>query len=437
MLPRGLRDKCLRHKETHLNPGSVLQVMRSCTNIKKSLGEEKTVGTCRWMENVRQLIAQLMKDCRYYLKNHLIGVLDLCCENWVPEHRLDLNSENWKRHVSYLDDEGRWIQEHSDSFIWACSTITNPDHIFGSYIRLFKLTRGLQTYTNDEQPILSMLKTMEAGLNDKLVGIKEKIIKSPKWHSLSGNIRDHMLQLFNKSNRPTKLGSPLVTTRLPRATRTTQARENQAAQRRTNHPSNIMQSSSESSSRNSSPLATNRRAQGAVDTKNKASQNLGGSPSLRRSLLLAARAPQVPPSPSTVRKGSKPTVANLERPTFLETSARATNSNTSLTTSSSTKRSRSTLTQPTAASAAKSTPARHTKTITRTNQSQHVDTSNVQYNQLQLSHSLSNFSQSSNKPYTNTQLSKKTPRQVSSTRNNYQSIQSNRTSNPVQSNNST
>lgn len=55
--------------------------------------------------------------------------------------------------------------------------------------------------------------------------------------------------------------------------------------------------------------------------------NSGGSPSLRRSLLLAARAPQVPPSPSTHR--------------------------------------RSTLTQPTQSSAAKTAPSKNVKTNPR------------------------------------------------------------------------
>lgn len=70
--------------------------------------------------------------------------------------------------------------------------------------------------------------------------------------------------------------------------------------------------SSSDSSRNSSPGMNQNRV-----------LNPGGSPSLRRSLLLAAKAPQVPPSPTINRK--------------------------------------STLTQPTAASAAKSTPSKNTK----------------------------------------------------------------------------
>lgn len=102
------------------------------------------------------------------------------------------------------------------------------------------------------------------------------------------------------------------TTRLPRATtaklkKFVQTQSSKQAQQK------AAPSSSESS-RNSSP--------GVNLTHSRLNPNVG-SPSLRRSLLLAARAPQVPPSPSVLR--------------------------------------RSTLTQPTQSSAAKSAPSRNLK----------------------------------------------------------------------------
>lgn len=97
-------------------------------------------------------------------------------------------------------------------------------------------------------------------------------------------------------------------TRLPRATMT---RLKKYTQTKPQQPI-----SSSDSSRNSSPGIN--QTQGRLYTA-----NTGGSPSLRRSLLLAARTPQVPPSPTTHR--------------------------------------RSTLTQPTQSSAAKSAPSRNLK----------------------------------------------------------------------------
>lgn len=121
---------------------------------------------------------------------------------------------------------------------------------------------------------------------------------------------------------PSFKGSSPPITRLPRATRTTQAREN-AARKKQQQGSNVHGnlSSSESSSRNSSPLTGNRRLNISAHKetakigngpkgKTGATNGVGGSPSLRRSLLMAARVPQkdpashIPQSPLQPRRSS-------------------------------------------------------------------------------------------------------------------------------------
>lgn len=100
-------------------------------------------------------------------------------------------------------------------------------------------------------------------------------------------------------------------TRLPRATTLRSKKYTQTSKQQPHHSITV---SSSDSSRNSSPGMNQTQSRLHAST---------GSPSLRRSLLLAARTPQVPPSPSTHR--------------------------------------RSTLTQPTQSSAAKSAPSRNLK----------------------------------------------------------------------------
>lgn len=90
--------------------------------------------------------------------------------------------------------------------------------------------------------------------------------------------------------------------RLPRATPLRNKRSPS-----TSKPSLHAPISSSDSSRNSSPGVIN-QTQGKLQASN-------GSPSLRRSLLLAAKAPQVPPSPSIHRKSTltQPTAASAAR----------------------------------------------------------------------------------------------------------------------------
>lgn len=261
-LPRELREKCYQQHVVHMTPDRVLETKTACEKVLASL------PSSRWAEPIQQLAQQLVDACHLYHRQHYAAVL--VSPSFIA-----------------LDSGPSWcILQIEDQLVSAASNL-GVEQACKSYSRCCKMLE--QNWTRNFEDLLNKIKSI---LEQCLVSQADRLIRSNAWLRLDSALRARIKDLTPTSE---------PTSRLPRA--------NPKKIKTTNQQSNH---SSSDSSRNSSPGMNQSRV-----------LNSGGSPSLRRSLLLAAKAPQVPPSPTINRK--------------------------------------STLTQPTAASAAKSTPSKTAK----------------------------------------------------------------------------
>ncbi|KAL3274892.1 hypothetical protein HHI36_019674 [Cryptolaemus montrouzieri] len=261
-LPRELREKCYQQHVVHMSPDRVLETKAACEKILSMLPSN------RWAEPIQQLSQQLIDACHLYHRQHYAAVL-------VSPSFIALDS-----------GPGWCVLQIEDQMVSTASNL-GVEQACRSYSRCCKMLE--QAWSRSFEDLLNKIKST---LEQCLVSQADRLIRSNAWLRLDSPLRARIKDLT-----PTGESS----SRLPRAN---------PKKFRTNN-SQSTQSSSDSS-RNSSPGMNQNRL-----------LNSSGSPSLRKSLLLAAKAPQVPPSPTITRK--------------------------------------STLTQPTAASAAKSTPSKSTK----------------------------------------------------------------------------
>ncbi|EFA01130.1 uncharacterized protein LOC659745 [Tribolium castaneum] len=270
-LPRELREKCYQQHVVHMTADKVLETIVSCDKVLA------TLPALRWAEPVTQLVLQLSDACHLYHRQHFAAVL--ASPSFLA-----------------LDAGLGWsVGQVEDQMVSAAGNLS-VEQACRSYARCCKMVD--QSWS---RPFNDLLFKIKVQLEQCLVAQSDRLIRSNAWLRLDSALRCRIKDL-------TPVAEPV--SRLPRATpkRTKKSPLQSATKPHSQSPT----ISSSDSSRNSSPGMN--QAQSRL-------HNSGGSPSLRRSLLLAARAPQVPPSPSTHR--------------------------------------RSTLTQPTQASAAKSAPSKN------------------------------------------------------------------------------
>ncbi|CAG9855783.1 unnamed protein product [Phyllotreta striolata] len=261
-LSRELREKCYQQHVVHMNADKVLETILNCDKILA------TLPAMRWSEPVSQLVLQLTDACHLYHRQHFSAVLG-------------------SNYLSSLDSGlGFGVCQIEEQMLSAAKNL-GIEQACRSYARCCKMLD--QTWS---RPFADMLNKVKLQLEQCLVSQADRLIRSNAWLRLDTSLRTRIKEL-TPSMEPAS--------RLPRSTnyRNKKPAINQK-------PS----ASSSESSRNSSPGVMNQHASNAT-------------PSLRRSLLLAAKAPQLQPM-----SASSPAVNR-----------------------------RSTLTQPTAASAAKSTRA--------------------------------------------------------------------------------
>jgi hypothetical protein len=276
-LPRELREKCYQQHVVHMTADKVLETIVSCDKVLA------TLPALRWAEPVTQLVLQLSDACHLYHRQHFAAVL-------ASPSFLALDAGlGWS--VGQIEDQ-----------LLSASGTLSVEQACRSYARCCKMLDQ-----NWSRPFNDLLYKIKVQLEQCLVAQSDRLIRSNAWLRLDSALRCRIKDL-------TPVNEPV--SRLPRATpkRTKKA----ALQSATKPHSQSPTISSSDSSRNSSP---------GINQAQSRLHNSGGSPSLRRSLLLAARAPQVPPSPSTHR--------------------------------------RSTLTQPTQSSAAKTAPSKNLKATPR------------------------------------------------------------------------
>lgn len=218
-----------------------------------------TLPAMRWAEPVSQLVLQLSDACHLYHRQHFAAVLSSAFF-----HNLDAGL-------------GFGVCQVEDQMLAAAKNL-GVEQACRSYSRCCKLLDSRWS-----RPFADLLNKIKLQLEQCLVNQADRLIRSNAWLRLDTVLRTRIKEL-TPSIEPQS--------RLPRAT--PQRSKKAVAQ------SPIISSSD--SSRNSSPGMN----QGRLP---------GGSPSLRRSLLLAAKAPQVPPSPSTNRRSTltQPTAASAAR----------------------------------------------------------------------------------------------------------------------------
>ncbi|XP_076263480.1 uncharacterized protein LOC143198238 isoform X1 [Rhynchophorus ferrugineus] len=255
-LPRELREKCYQQHVVHMSPERVLDTMLECDKVLA------TLPNMRWAEPVSQLVLQLSDACHLYHRQHFAAVLSS-----AYFHSLD-------------NGLGFGVCQVEDQMLAAAKNL-GVEQACKSYSRCCKMLDSRWS-----RPFADLLNKIKLQLEQCLVNQADRLIRSNAWLRLDTVLRSRIKEL-TPSIEPQS--------RLPRAT-----------PQRTKKP--MSQSpiiSSSDSSRNSSPGMN----QGRLP---------GGSPSLRRSLLLAAKtpqAPQVPPSPSTNRRSTltQPTAASAAR----------------------------------------------------------------------------------------------------------------------------
>lgn len=329
--------------EVHLSSENVFDTLHKCDFLLSSPvlsgTSEKSNLTPRWVEIVRSLISRLKDDCRLFIRRHYANVLEALCQ-FVKERKVF-------KYENYIMD----IENLRKILVSTARSISSAEHLCRSYMKCRKVICSLSVANVSDildshiegllrkDKLLSILREVEEVLENSLYEMGDRISKCSTWGRLDTPIKERIKLKLSQHNETsenrnirkvrsaTNVPSSPYSTRLPRATKTTRARESFAAQLRNNQQnqkqkqsqgtnrSHPIQSSSESS-RNSSPLTGNRRhvfrnssgsninSTAVAGGSNTEKNNTSGSPSMRRSLLLAAKAPQVPPSPSVARKGS-------------------------------------------------------------------------------------------------------------------------------------
>lgn len=340
-LPRELRDKCHRHIEVHLTSENVFDILHKCEILQKfsSLGtiSDKSNFTPRWVEVVHTLVTRLKDDCRLFIRRHYANVLE-GLQILVKEKKIFV-------HDNHVMD----LEHLRNILVSTAGTITSADQLCRSYIKCRKIICSLSVANISDvldchiegllrkDTFLSILRDVQQVLENSLFEIGDRITKCSTWDRLDTPLRERIklklsqhsdnIEIKSNINKTKAVPASPSATRLPRATKTTRARESYAAQQRNNQQQlqqkqrqnkqnnriHTVQSSSESS-RNSSPLTSNRRhvfrnASGSNISStslggNSDRNHLIGSPSMRRSLHVGPRAPQVPPSPSVSRKNA-------------------------------------------------------------------------------------------------------------------------------------
>ncbi|XP_056630262.1 uncharacterized protein LOC130440916 [Diorhabda sublineata] len=262
-LPRDVREKCYQQHVVHMNADKVLETISSCDKILA------TLPAMRWAEPVSQLILQLTDACHLYHRQHFSAVLG-------------------SQYVLGLDTGlGFGVCQIEDQMVSAARNL-GVEQACRSYARCCKMLD--QKWT---RPFADMLNKVKLQLEQCLVSQADRLIRSNAWLRLDTALRTRIKELTPHLE---------PTSRLPRSTMFRNKKPN-------NLKPNVQNTalSSSDSSRNSSPGVNQQvRLNGT-----------NGSSSLRRSLLLAAKAPQVPPSPSINRRSTltQPTAASAAKST--------------------------------------------------------------------------------------------------------------------------
>ncbi|CAG9763153.1 unnamed protein product [Ceutorhynchus assimilis] len=255
-LPRELREKCYRQHCVHLSPDKVLDTIAACDKVLA------TLPAMRWAEPISQLVLQLADACHLYHRQHFAAVLSS-----ASFHSLDAHL-------------GFGVCDVEDQMLNAAKNL-GVDQACRAYSRCCKMLDA-----HWSRPFADLLNKIKIQLEQCLVNQADRLIRSNAWLRLDTVLRSRIKELTPTAAEPQS--------RLPRA-----------KPNKTTRSSQLIMSSSEDSSRNSSPGIKH--------------QLPGGSPSLRRSLLLAAKSPQVlpkvPPSPGTNRRSTltQPTAASQAR----------------------------------------------------------------------------------------------------------------------------
>ncbi|XP_060520217.1 BTB/POZ domain-containing protein 8 isoform X2 [Cylas formicarius] len=256
-LPRELREKCYQQHVIHMSPDKVLETMANCDKVLI------TLPALRWAEPVNQLVLQLADACHLYHRQHFASVLA------SPSfHSLDSGF-------------GFGACQVEDQMLAAAKNLS-AEQACRSYARICKMVDQ-----HWSRPFADLLNKIKLQLEQCLVNQSDRLIRSHAWLRLDTALRTRIKELTPTSEPQSRLprAMPIRNKKLP-----------------ITHSPMI---SSSDSSRNSSP-ATNQLGK---------TNNNSGSPSLRRSLLLAAKTPQVPPSPSANRKSTltQPTAASAAK----------------------------------------------------------------------------------------------------------------------------
>ncbi|KAK4877172.1 hypothetical protein RN001_009678 [Aquatica leii] len=200
--------------------------------------------TAKWAEHVAQLTLQLADFCQIYLRDHYSAVL-------ISPTFLSLN------------DHANKTMQLEESLLSAAELL-KLDQACNGYINCHKY---LRTSWNGHFQVL--LQKIYGQIESCIVRQIDQASRSAVWMQLEPSLRRRIRDLSAASIRKLKIPSKLP---------------------KTSFECHNLQSSSSDSSRNSSPAVKNGKQL--------------HSPSLRRSLLMAARTPHTPPSPSTCRRTS-------------------------------------------------------------------------------------------------------------------------------------
>lgn len=199
-----------------------------------------SLPTLKWAESVIQLGLQLAQQCKLFISQHYVGVM-------VTLLDVDFVSIGRVEEIMLSSAEGLNLEQECNIFI-----------------RTHNMINKYKDSASDL--VLDLIGRLHAHFEKRLLLKPHKLNKCPSWSKMDPSLKNHVRKLAKLDETP-KVNKRNEPSRLPRmvSSKTT---------------------SSSDSSRNSSP----------------ATSQAHPSPSLRRSLLLAAKAPQVPPSPSTTRR---------------------------------------------------------------------------------------------------------------------------------------
>ncbi|KAF5280563.1 hypothetical protein FQR65_LT00314 [Abscondita terminalis] len=246
-LPKELRDKCYQQHVVYMNPENILPAVLNCDTLLAAM------PTSKWAEHIAQLTLQLADFCQVYLRQHYASILD-------SEHFLSLNDQS--NNTAQLEET-----------LLSAAELLKLDQACLSYINCHKI---LQAPWNGH--FQSLLHKICDQIENSIVRQFDQATRSPVWTKLDPTLRRRIRDLNTARIKKLRLPTALPTISKSKL------------------ESNKLLSSSSESSRNSSPaIKGNRQLH---------------SPSLRRSLLLAARNPYTPPSPSTCRR-----ISTLTNPT--------------------------------------------------------------------------------------------------------------------------